>query len=130
MPLSTSSGRAGPCIDADPAFGVDAHNGQHVLVQRRLDLLNALFLVGNRERVVYQAMVGGRERLPEITERGLEPPRLLGERLQSDVRSRHSLGGLHRAETFRVEDDADGRGDVRGSAFREHHSHTHLAAAA
>jgi hypothetical protein len=75
-------------------------------------------------------MIGGRQRLSEISEGCLEPTRLLGKRLQGDGRPRHSLGELHRAETFRVKDDADGRGDVRGSAFREHHSHTHLAAAA
>ena len=123
MPLSTSS-------DADAAFRVDAHHSQHVLVEGGLDLLNAVFLVGCPERFVDQTMIGGRQRLSEIPEGRLEPTRLLGKRLQGDCRSRHSRGGLHRAETFRVEDDANGRSDVRGSAFREYHSHTHLAAAA
>jgi len=117
-------------IDADAAFRVDAHHGQHVLVEGGLDLLNAVFLVGCPERFVDQTMIGGRQRLSEIAEGRLEPTRLLRKRLQGDGRSRHSWRELHRAETFRMEDDADGRGDVRGSVFREHHSHTHLAAAA
>ena len=118
VPPSTCCGTAGPCLDADAALGVDLHDREHVLVERGLDLLHRRGLVGPADSRIEGATVGFGKRLPEIIQRGFNPPRLLRERLHRDGR----LGQRRRKRLGRL---ACGQGGGAGQQcrreFRERH---------
>ena len=83
----------------DPAFRADVDGGEHVAIQDLLQAADRGAFVGQCNRLVQRGMIGCRQRLAEEPQPGLEPARLLRQRLQRDRR----LGGWTWRALLRVQ---------------------------
>src|SRR5207249_4901635 len=110
--------------DLHAALRVDLDLEEHVAVQHGFDALDGLRLVVERDRLVDRGVVGGRERLAEVGERGLDLARVQGQRLQGDRPRRgvRLLRGLGRRLDRGGEESAgkDGHGEPGHGAAMLH----------